>query len=58
MPAAVVRHASQDQLGPAALDHHMFVVQDPDAQAGQLDQPGLDAGVVLVITGDEVAAVA
>ena len=58
MTAAVVGHAGQHQPRAAVLDHHMLVVQDADAQARQFRQPGIDTGVILVIAGDEEAAVA
>jgi hypothetical protein len=55
---AVVGDAGQHQRRAIVTQHHMLVLQHLKSDAPQLDDPGLCAGVVLVVARDEVGAVA
>ncbi|MCY1478288.1 hypothetical protein D9M68_117060 [compost metagenome] len=54
----VVGHAAEYQRVAVVLQHHVFVHQHAHAQPAQLIDPRFRAGVVLMVAGDEVGAVA
>src|SRR5258706_405339 len=53
-----VRDAGDRERRAVVIEHHVLVDEDARAQAAQLADPCVGAGVVLVVAGDDIRAVA
>jgi hypothetical protein len=53
----VVRHSCHRQLRAVVIQHDMLIQQHPCAQSPQFVDPRVSAGIVLVVTRDDVGSV-